>query len=341
MANMTFKVDDGIYNNKSFSELTSKGQALFWMIQVLAVKQEGVLLIEIERVAKESVLFHIQALASAGMVEINGDWIKPTGYLVKRELRTEYLKEYRAKKKGTQAQQITKACNVISIQAANITQNQPAAHVEQAKPQVQVKAPIQVKQSQPVFDDDCPFDDWGADYPDTPDEEPSQEPAPQSNQVATLAKISQPSTQLVAAEPVYTPVTRIENTKLAKITRPSKNAWIDEIKPQMISDGLSAELAQEFIDHRIKKKEELTLRAWQAVIREAALAEWSLNDAITVVLESGWKSFKAEWVAGKTKLGVKPEAPKNKGFDPFAPLPAGWYKDSFGKLKQRKSGVAL
>lgn len=61
-------------------------------------------------------------------------------------------------------------------------------------------------------------------------------------------------------------------------------------------DGLEPDLASEFLAHRKRKKAPLTQRAWDAIKREAAKAGWSLQDAVTKVIERDWKSFEADWV---------------------------------------------
>lgn len=65
------------------------------------------------------------------------------------------------------------------------------------------------------------------------------------------------------------------------------------------SDGLDADLANELLAHRKRKKALLTQRAWDGIKREAAKAGWTLQAAVAKLIERDWKGFEAEWVAPK------------------------------------------
>jgi len=64
----------------------------------------------------------------------------------------------------------------------------------------------------------------------------------------------------------------------------------------LTADGLSEELAYDFMIHRKRLKAPMTERAWNAIKREAAIAGWTLDAVICRCLEKGWRSFEAEWV---------------------------------------------
>lgn len=75
--------------------------------------------------------------------------------------------------------------------------------------------------------------------------------------------------------------------------------WVS--KDQMVTDGLQAETASEFIAHRQDLKRPLTVRAWSDLVREAAKARWSVEDAVAKVLAKGWISFEARFVEGAAR----------------------------------------
>jgi uncharacterized protein YdaU (DUF1376 family) len=80
------------------------------------------------------------------------------------------------------------------------------------------------------------------------------------------------------------PAPKPKRTKADTVERP------DEVSEQHWKDWLAA---------RAKKRAgAVTPTAWQAVVREARKAEWSLDAAVAECAARGWISFKAEWVSG-------------------------------------------
>lgn len=61
-------------------------------------------------------------------------------------------------------------------------------------------------------------------------------------------------------------------------------------------DGFCDQLWKDWKNHR---KAAFTETALKGIEREAALAGWTLEAAITESIERGWQGFKAEWVEGK------------------------------------------
>lgn len=64
----------------------------------------------------------------------------------------------------------------------------------------------------------------------------------------------------------------------------------------LVRDGLSAQLASEWIAHRNRKRAKLTQTAWDGIKDEANKAGWSIEDAIKKALARGWQSFDAAFV---------------------------------------------
>ena len=65
-------------------------------------------------------------------------------------------------------------------------------------------------------------------------------------------------------------------------------------------DGFCDQLWKDWKNHR---KAAFTETALKGIEREAALAGWTLEAAITEAIERGWQGFKAQWVEGKKNAG--------------------------------------
>lgn len=64
-------------------------------------------------------------------------------------------------------------------------------------------------------------------------------------------------------------------------------------------DSVDQEIWDEFIQHRKKKKAQVTKLVLNNIIAEAEKAGWDLNRALTEICVRNWMSFKAEWVESK------------------------------------------
>jgi uncharacterized protein YdaU (DUF1376 family) len=64
-------------------------------------------------------------------------------------------------------------------------------------------------------------------------------------------------------------------------------------------DGVSESVWQDFVKHRKSKKAQVTQTVVDRINKEAQLAGWSLEQALTEVVVRNWQSFKAEWVIQK------------------------------------------
>ncbi len=73
-------------------------------------------------------------------------------------------------------------------------------------------------------------------------------------------------------------------------------------------DGLNETLANEWLEHRKRKKANLTMRAWDSIKAEAVAARYSPAQAVAKALDRGWTSFEAAWVTGNgSAIVAKPE----------------------------------
>lgn len=76
----------------------------------------------------------------------------------------------------------------------------------------------------------------------------------------------------------------------------------NELQPEGVSNVVWAD----FVDHRKRKKANITKTAMAGIERQASEAGWPIERALAECVERGWTSFKAEWVKdfenGQTKL---------------------------------------
>lgn len=68
-------------------------------------------------------------------------------------------------------------------------------------------------------------------------------------------------------------------------------------------DGVDPEVAADFKALRTKLRAPITATAMKGIQREATLAGLSLEAALVVCCERGWRGFKAEWLARDTRAG--------------------------------------
>lgn len=86
---------------------------------------------------------------------------------------------------------------------------------------------------------------------------------------------------------------------------------VEELK----AEGLSAETASSFIEHRNRKRAKLTQQAWDGIKTEIQKAGWTAEQAITKALMRGWVAFEADWV--KTEREKKADVARaTVPFDP-------------------------
>ncbi|PZQ55750.1 MAG: hypothetical protein DI555_06910 [Novosphingobium pentaromativorans] len=64
-------------------------------------------------------------------------------------------------------------------------------------------------------------------------------------------------------------------------------------------DEVSAQTWADFLDLRKRKRAQLTPTAMAGIVREAAKAGWTLEDALAETVTRGWQSFKADFVEGR------------------------------------------
>ncbi|MGE4304731.1 MAG: hypothetical protein AB7E24_11960 [Novosphingobium sp.] len=88
----------------------------------------------------------------------------------------------------------------------------------------------------------------------------------------------------------------------------------------------------DFLDLRKRKRAPLTETALAGIVREAAKAEWPLEDAIAEAVTRGWQSFKADWVASRND---------HRAQDKGAAAGAGSMTDSFfRRMARNETGKA-
>lgn len=122
--------------------------------------------------------------------------------------------------------------------------------------------------------------------------------------VAESATVAQSATQTVAESatpPVAQSATRkeqsIEQSIEQKNTARARSAAI--AKP----DGVTDQTWLDFLQQRKRQRAEVTQTALNGIAREAALAGYTLEQALVTCCANGWRGFKAAWVAPKMPSG--------------------------------------
>lgn len=102
-------------------------------------------------------------------------------------------------------------------------------------------------------------------------------------------------------------VSRVTNEALTPDTvSPKPSRTINVVKAKALPtkrvnalpkpDGVEQNIWNDFLELRKAKRAPLSETALTAIEREAAIAGWSLNDAIAECVARGWQAFKANWV---------------------------------------------
>ena len=64
-------------------------------------------------------------------------------------------------------------------------------------------------------------------------------------------------------------------------------------------DGVDDLVWKDYVEFRKKRKAPITERVIEGLVKEAKIANMTLNDVVKECVVRGWQSFKAEWVVGK------------------------------------------
>lgn len=86
-------------------------------------------------------------------------------------------------------------------------------------------------------------------------------------------------------------------------------------------EGLSIDLWEKFLEHRAKIKKDVTDIVVKGIIREAKTANWTLDEAVTILLENSWQSFRADFVKTLSRPVLKETSkPTIKNPDEMVPF---------------------
>ena len=75
-------------------------------------------------------------------------------------------------------------------------------------------------------------------------------------------------------------------------------------KPESVSDRIW----EEFVSHRRRKDARITALVMEEITEQAAMAGWSLENALKELIVRNWQTFKADWVKDKNN---QPQLSKN------------------------------
>ena len=93
-----------------------------------------------------------------------------------------------------------------------------------------------------------------------------------------------------------------ETEKEKKKKRPPFSISVE--KPESVSDRIW----EEFVSHRRRKDARITALVMEEITEQAAMAGWSLENALKELIVRNWQTFKADWVKDKNS---QPQLSKN------------------------------
>ncbi|MFW6342498.1 MAG: hypothetical protein ACOC00_05710 [Halothiobacillaceae bacterium] len=105
--------------------------------------------------------------------------------------------------------------------------------------------------------------------------------------------------QARAAPPAAQPEPSVETDD-----KPARPKRAKTLKPaDLIADlpGLSAEVAQDYLDHRRAKGSRLTPTAWKQIAAEVARCPDTPNECLAEAMAAGWQGFRADWYANRKR----------------------------------------
>lgn len=74
-------------------------------------------------------------------------------------------------------------------------------------------------------------------------------------------------------------------------------------------DGVSDQVWSDFIQHRKRKKADVTPTAMQRIVSQAKEANWPIEEALVEMIARGWTGFNAEWVDKREAPRQSPQEP--------------------------------
>ena len=107
-----------------------------------------------------------------------------------------------------------------------------------------------------------------------------------------------------ALSPCYqvdAPETETETETYKPEAEKDKRAPRFDAQAHLVSIGVDASIASDWIQHRKAIKATPTLTAIDGIANEAARAGTSLADVLAMCCQRGWRGFKAEWISDKQK----------------------------------------
>ena len=109
--------------------------------------------------------------------------------------------------------------------------------------------------------------------------------------------------------PIALPIGVPNDTPIATINHKPITNIKSDVCPKPID--VSEEVWKDFVQHRRLKKAMVTERVLDSITKKAALAGWTLEQALTEMVSRGWQGFEAEWVQSKTPT-AKQESPEER-----------------------------
>lgn len=117
---------------------------------------------------------------------------------------------------------------------------------------------------------------------------PTGFPAGSQQDAASIPEVTQ-------TKATHIPIYPIPNSNTTGSESVATNTRRTAVRP----DGVSDRVWADFVAHRKAKRATVTATVIESIEREAKLAGWTLEQALTECVARGWQGFKAEWVKGK------------------------------------------
>lgn len=120
------------------------------------------------------------------------------------------------------------------------------------------------------------------------------------------------------------------NNHKNKNTTQDKNIYIKKSENSAISllaeFGITDQLAKDFLTHRKAKNAPITKTALERLQKQADLARLPLAEVAEIMIDEGWRGFKAEWLENKQAPQANKQARSGKDLSAFSDDDDSWWR---------------
>lgn len=120
------------------------------------------------------------------------------------------------------------------------------------------------------------------------------------------------------------------NNHKNKNTTQDKKIYIKKSENSAISllaeFGITDQLAKDFLTHRKAKNAPITKTALERLQKQADLARLPLAEVAEIMIDEGWRGFKAEWLENKQAPQANKQARSGKDLSAFSDDDDSWWR---------------